>query len=218
MSARLTPSPVWSFRADGSVFDLARPDPAEVDLETMAGRLSRLARFNGVPDCMAFSVAQHSVQGARSILFERKDRLLAALFLLHDGHEFIFGDEVSPKTWLMDAMIPGYAATWSRVKAAWDEAIYPAFDLPPPSRWTKEQHNHVRSMDLRMAVAEATALLGPRAASQFPRMQAPRGAGAIQPWGAVKAELDFLELGRDLLGEEAVLSARLATSVQRESA
>lgn len=214
---RLCPHPIWSFRADGSVFDLARPDPAEVDLETMAGRLSRLARFNAVPECMALSIAQHSVQGARAILSERKDPYLATLFLLHDGHEFVLGDEVTPKTKLMDAMIPGYAAIWARVKAAWDEAIYSAFDLPPPSRWTEAQKAVVHNMDQRMAAIEATALLGPRAAAQFGRMPAPRGAGPVQPWGAVKAEMEFLEFGRQLIGDVATSSARLASAIQREA-
>lgn len=214
---RLAPDPVWSFRADGTVFDLANPDPAEVDLETMAGRLSRIARYNGTPECAAFSVAQHSVQGARSILFERKDRFLATLFLLHDGHEFVLGDDVSPKTWLMEAIMPGYAAAWASAKAGWDEAVYSAFDLPPPSRWSKTQHNIVTSMDMRMLVLEATALFGPRAALQLPRMAPPRGAGAILPWGAAKAEMEFLELGRELIGDAATCSARLASAMQRET-
>ncbi len=45
----LSASPIPCFRPDGTLMDLAHPDVAEVDFRAMAGRLSRLARFGGLP-------------------------------------------------------------------------------------------------------------------------------------------------------------------------
>lgn len=217
MTSRLAPNPVWAFRADGSVFDLACPRAADVDLRMIAGRLSRLARFNGAPETGAYSIAQHCVLGARAIEAERKDPFLATLFLLHDAHESVLGDETRPKSALLDAIIPGYAAVLERVKAVWDDVIYDAFGLPGPSRWTRVQQDAVSAMDGRMAAFEARILLGEKSASQFPRWAQPRGiADGFRIWPAVKAEMEFVDLAHRLIGEREITSARLA-ALRRET-
>lgn len=213
-SPKLTPNPVWSFRHDGSVMDLSRPRASEIDLRLVAGRLSRIARFNGVPEGMAYSVAQHSVLGARAIEAERKDSFLASLFLFHDAHEALLGDVPTPVTKLMDAMIPGFRAALDRVKAAWDEPIYDAFGLPAPARWNALQKNVVTSMDARMCAFEARALMGDRAASQFPRVSPPR-VSDFRPWPAVKAEMEFIEMAERLIGEPQLAAAR-RSALERE--
>lgn len=93
---RLASAPVASFRADGSTVDLVAPHPGEVCVYKMASALSRINRFNGVPEAGGYSVAQHSVMGTEALLNERADSMLAALFLFHDGHEYLLGDWTRP--------------------------------------------------------------------------------------------------------------------------
>jgi 5'-deoxynucleotidase YfbR-like HD superfamily hydrolase len=111
---RLTPEPVWSFRPDGSVRDLAAPDPVEIDFFAMANALSKIARFNGSNPGIAYSVAQHSVMGAEAAFNETGDTRLAAWFLLHDGEEYLLGDKPTPAQRLLNATISAATHTARR--------------------------------------------------------------------------------------------------------
>lgn len=216
---------IYSFRSDGSLMDLANPLAAEVDFYEVAAGLSKAARFNGRPNGPAYSVAQHSVMGAEAILRETGDSFLAALFLLHDGHEYLLGDWPTPAQNLLAATLesilpydaPGVvAAAIATIKASWDRAIYAAAGLPAPEAWTAHQRDVVLSMDARMLGAEARALFGDRAADGVPMARPPLLKGAIRPWGAMKAEERFLELFRDLIGEERLLHAHLNHAAHKE--
>ncbi len=217
----LCPEVVESFRADGSLMDLARPMVAEIDFCDMAGSLSRIARFNGAPLAGAFSVAQHSVMGAEALLAEGEDSLIAALFLLHDGHEYLIGDKTRPFQMLlaeiMDARFGRGFGTQLRnaiadIKAGWDEAIYAAAGLPAPSAWTNRMRSSVEGMDERMLHAEALALFGGKAIDWVrsqPRRALPKLKGSpAKPWGPADAEFRFLELFDRLIGIERRTGAR----------
>lgn len=223
---RLCPSVVPSFRADGTLTDLAAPSVDEVDFRAMAGRLSRIARFNGVPEAGGYSVAQHSVMGAQTLLNEGEDELTAALFLLHDGHEYLIGDQVRPFFDLMKSMLrarnnihawQAFQRAYDDVKAGWDAAIYAAAGLPAPTAWSARMKTVVKAMDERMLVAEARALFGPAAAEWAAKQKplpAPRLTGALRPWGAMKAEEAFIGLFTRLRGEAVLFK----TANRRETA
>ena len=229
----LSPASVDCFRVDGSLMDLARPDPAEVDFAVLAGALSRIARFSGMPAGGALSVAQHSVMGTEALLAEGEDELTAALFLLHDGHEYLIGDKTRPFQALLVAVLSDrHGATIGQalhravgdIKAGWDEAIYTAAKLPPPSAWTNLQRKVVEAIDERMVAAEALALFGTRA-DHFSRRhrQPPRLKGAIRPWGPMLAEERFLALFKKLRGyqlfcdQKAIHAAHVAASTPKPS-
>ncbi|NGO64231.1 hypothetical protein G6N76_11135 [Rhizobium daejeonense] len=218
----LCPEVVESFRADGSLMDLARPMVEEIDFCDMARRLSRIARFNGAPLAGAFSVAQHSVMGAEALLNEGEDSLIAALFLLHDGHEYLIGDKTRPFQMLLAEMMDARFGTGTglklrsviaEIKGSWDEAIYAAAGLPAPSAWTNRMRNSVHGMDERMLNAEALALFGPRAidwVKRGPRWALPKfkKGSPAKPWGPADAEFRFLDLFDRLIGIERRTGAR----------
>lgn len=212
----MTPRPlslasVDCFRLDGSLMDLARPDPAEVDFAALAGALSRIARFSGMPAGGALSVAQHCVMGAEALLAEGEDELTAALFLLHDGHEFLIGDQVRPFQSLMASVLADrHGAAMGQalhlaiadIKAGWDEAIYTAARLPPPSAWTNRQRMTVHQMDQRMLHAEAQALFGRQAGEWVKTQKAlkPLPWASLKIWGPMLAEERFTALFKKLRG------------------
>lgn len=173
MTVRLCRTRVDCFRADGSLMDLAAPMAEEVCFWVIAARLSRIARFNGTPHG-GYSVAQHSVMGAQAILNEGGDELIAALFLLHDGHESFVGDKTRPVQSLERTAIrmaggeeaaAAYDLVHRAIRDGWDWAIYTAAGLPPPAAWSKRMRTTVAAMDERMLHAEAVALFGSNGAA-----------------------------------------------------
>lgn len=219
--ARLAPAPVWSFRPDGSVRDLAAPDPLEIDFFAMANALSKIARFNGSNPGIAFSVAQHSVMGAEAAFNETGDTRLAAWFLLHDGEEALLGDKPTPAQRLLAAHADqagpqGRGSSvhrqWNWIKTKWREAGWHAAALGLPDSF---QQAHIDDFDRRMCNAEMLALFGPAARAQLLPVAHDRTLklkGGIRPWAAMKAEERFIEaafrfIGEDRLHEQAAIHA-----------
>jgi hypothetical protein len=209
---RLAPRPIFAYRADGSRRDLAAPCEEEIDLYEIAAVLSKLPRYNAALAGAGFSIAQHSVMGAQALRRETDEPILAALFLLHDAHEFLIGDQTSPHQQLFEAVNPGFRAARKRIADAWDEAIYAACALPPPAAWRTSWAKAVKDMDMRMLSAEVAELSSEQAARHvdpadpLPRRRPGRPAviGKIQPWGPVKAELEFVQLAETLIGRDKV--------------
>ncbi|MCO5734101.1 hypothetical protein [Rhizobium sp. SSA_523] len=223
MIPALCAAPVDCFRPDGSLLDLARPMVEEVDFVSVAGTLSRLARFNGTPNAVAFSVAQHCVMGAEALLAEGHDEITAALFLLHDAHEHFIGDKTRPFQALLTEGLADRAgskaaaalrALFHDIKSRWDLAIYTAAGLPTPDLWTNRQKAAVSLMDERMVLAESRSLFGPQALSNISRSIAAHRSpplklrGSLKPWGAMKAEDAYLTLLTTLIGQERITSQR----------
>ena len=211
---RLADKQVWSFNNDGTVMDLAAPDQASVCFLEMASTLSGINRFNG----RGISDAQHMVMGAQAIMNEGGSTLLAALYFLHDGHEWALGDITRPMEQLLTWSLPTVALREAirRAKEGWDAAIYAAAALPIPAAWTALQTKMVKSMDDRMCAAEAIAIFGSRAAKQFPKFIVPKTTGAIRPWGAAKAEDEFRKMLHRLIGEERVVGQAALAAAARE--
>jgi len=210
---RLAPSPVCSFRPDGSVRDLAAPDPAEICFFAMANGLSKIARFNGSNPGIAYSVAQHSVMGAEGILNETGDARLAAFFLLHDGEEHLLGDKPTPAQRLLVLTLmhhcdnqTGLACRdfWGHIKDKWREAGWIAAALGLPNEF---EQAHVDNFDRRMCNAEMVALFGPAAKVQaipVAHTKTLRLKGGIKPWAPMKAEERFIEAAKRLIGEDRI--------------
>lgn len=210
-AARLCSKPVTFFRPDGTLMDLAHPEPCEVDFDEVAFGLSKIPRFTGTHPGLGYSVAQHSVMGAEALLLEGEDEFTASLFLLHDGHEYKLGDDSRPKQDLLFGMLddfsPNAAAAFREVmakaKAGWDNAIYGAAGLPAPYAWTKRQQQLIARMDNRMMGAEAEALFGKTARKVYPESRFPapeKTRGAITPWPVFRAEERFRECFDRLIG------------------
>jgi hypothetical protein len=211
---RLLDKPVYCFNSDGTVTDAAAPDLASVCFVEMGRTLSGINRFNG----RGISDAQHLVMGAQAVINEGGSALTAALYLLHDGHEWIIGDIIRPTESLIGGMVANLAvrAAIEAAKAAWDGPIYAAAGLPMPEFWNAAQKKAVKSMDDRMCAAEAVAIFGRRAEKQFPSFVPPKTTGAIRAWGAAKAEEQFRIMLYRLIGEERVVHQAALAAAARE--
>lgn len=191
-----------AFRADGTVMNLADLRVEDIDFARMADGLAKIARWNGAYRCASFPVAQHSVMGADALWRETANQILAAYFLLHDGHEYIIGDQTRPAIRLIshhaEKMIAGGAPmvrlAVAAMKADIDAVIHRAAKLPPIAEFP-DYARLVADMDERMLRAEGIALFGPKAAAHLPAadLPAPRFSGAIRPWGRMTAELAFID-------------------------
>ncbi|PBB98389.1 hypothetical protein [Mesorhizobium sp. WSM3862] len=207
-----------TFKPDGSAFDLLEPKASDISFADMANTLSKLARFNGLYRCPAYSVAQHCVMGADALFREAGDGVAAGYFLLHDGHEYALGDITRPAVDLIQHHIAQLATAAglncagfvdqlahraiASVKRSIDLAIYQAAELPNIDT-VPAYARQIRDMDNRMLVAEAAALFGARPTSAcLPRVSLPppKLVGAIEPWGAMKAELAFIDRLQRYLG------------------
>lgn len=207
-SGRICQTAIPSFRPDGLLFDLAAPQPDAICFGEIGSRLSRISRFTGAGQDhgrgLTISVAQHSVMGAQALMVEGESRLTAALFLLHDAHEYAIGDMASPVNRLiaqtMEEAAPGsgeaFRSAMDRIKSAWDTAIYTAANLPVPAEWGSRTARIIKSMDARMMAAEAETLFGGASRRTLPlaRYPLPRTRGIVEPWGAMKAEEEFAAL------------------------
>lgn len=186
-----------SFRPDGTVLDLARLRLGDVVWPEIAAGLSKIARFNARPAGPAFSVAQHCVMGADALFNETGDPIAAGYFLLHDAHEAFVGDIPRPTVELFGRLLGPRGLTKLKsaidtAKAAIDRVVFTKAGLAPPQQ-APAQAMLIRLMDERMLRAEALALFGPNAASQFDDgLAAPKLTGAIKAWGAMKAEEAWL--------------------------
>jgi 5'-deoxynucleotidase YfbR-like HD superfamily hydrolase len=97
--------------------DLLAPDWRDVSLEDMAHGLVRVRRFVG-QSRVPFNDAAHSLHVAD--LAPRNLRLAA---LLHDGHEYVINDVITPFVRALDTLTPGAAAATDYIKRGLDQAI-----------------------------------------------------------------------------------------------
>lgn len=211
---------VPSFNPDGTVMDLLNPAPADIDFADMADTLSKIARFNAICTGPAYSVAQHGVVGADAIDHEIGDKILAGYFLLHDGHEYRFGDWTRPSVeaviWqaiqfagrddatagLKQFIGKAIRGAIEAQKHTLDLAIWKAANLPDIGLMPIYARQ-VKDMDDRMLRAEGLALFGPKAAPHLPAANrpAPRIVGNLaKPWPAAKAREAFIDRLERYLG------------------
>lgn len=203
MTAPFIPS--WT--ESGRLENLADPASLAINFAWISATLSGLARFNNKQSGAPLSVAQHCVQGADALWRETGDSHVAALFLLHDGHEAWLGDITTPVQQLLvhtiEQRLPcAYRGSdrvkgaFSAIKGAVDRAIYAAAGQPSPNLWSDLDKVRVHDMDRRMAEAEARELFGPRAFDHVPHsgLPKPKLTGSVcPPWAPMKAEEAFNE-------------------------
>jgi hypothetical protein len=105
----------WIQTARGRAFDLAAPDPEDVDVHDIAHALSLQTRFCG--HCAwHYSVAQHCVAVA-GIVFAT-DPTLALGALLHDASEAYHADWSSPLKAILRTLAPDALNVEARIEAA----------------------------------------------------------------------------------------------------
>jgi uncharacterized protein len=194
----------WMQTLTGRALAMANPSPRDIDLLTdVPEGLARITRYNGAVPAGLYSVAQHCVIVADAILDERGDAELAAHGLLHDAHEFMWGDITTPQ---LDGLaeiaaesypdIPADAIIRGAINVAKrraDLAIYAAAGMPLPS---PHQVRVVKAYDLRALVTERNHMLSPSVKSWgavVERAEPLRMRGSIRPWPIAQAADAFRE-------------------------
>lgn len=192
-------------------FDLMNPDPACIDFDKMALTLSRLPRFGGQTKEgeAIYSVLQHQVEGCYAILRDTGNRKAAAAFLIHDGHEYVIGDQVTPVQRALQAhaiLLTGdlHAGEIVRdalasLRSTLDCAIYKTAGLDWPL--DPETRRIVKEYDLRMCRTERDARMQP---APFSWHESIEGAEPVKGCNLAETEPDlyvraFKKLCRDLL-------------------
>lgn len=130
----------------GGPIDLLDIDPTRITPQAIAQALARINRWGGNTE-LPISVAQHSV-----LVFEIYKKLnpgLAAnaiFALLHDGHQYLISDVLTPTVKVLEHAMPGVARHVENLKHQVDMAIRSALMLPNPT------------MEIYAAIAEADRL------------------------------------------------------------
>lgn len=199
----------WLQVLGGRRFDLAHPTPDMVNFEMIATVLAGTPRFTRHTEGGAYSVAQHSVEGAYAILRDTGRRNWAAAFLLHDAHEAYIGDMATP---VKDALI--WHAISERgdlgagevvrdavrsLKASLDEAIYIAAGIPWPLSYASARIVH--EYDSRMCRTERDACMAPPPEPWAYCIEnaAPVEGCVLSSWSEDYAAIQFRVACRDLL-------------------
>jgi hypothetical protein len=202
-------APVVWLQLLGSVpLALVNPSIRQIDIETVATVLARISRFGGHTEDGAYSVAQHSREGAYAILRDTGRRDWAAAFLLHDAHEFAMGDIATPITDAIEHRIQAaggavaaeaFRGAVRSLKADLDAVIYRAAGLSWPLH--AETVRVVKDYDVRMCRTERDARLAPppyRWADVFENAEPVAGVD-LWPWSEGVARVYFKAACRDLL-------------------
>lgn len=154
----------WMQIQGGAAFDLLNPQPSDVKWPIVARATSRIGRFGTHTEGKRiYSVAQHELEGAEAIMRERGDKRLAAIFLIHDAHEFVIGDIVKPVEKALMAHA-GHAGNIvkravARLKNTVDFAIFGAAGIPYPL--SPDDNEIIKEYDIRMCRTERDAIMAP---------------------------------------------------------
>lgn len=191
----------WAATLTGRAITMAAPERREIDpLQDMPEALARITRFNGSVPGGVYTVAQHCAVMSDVILDEGYDADTAVLALLHDGHEFIWGDITTPQADGLEE-IESEMFGDSRVKSIIaeakrraDAAIFAACGVPWPP--TPQQMRTVKLFDIRMLATERRQLLSPsvkRWAAVVERAEPLRIRGRMTIWSTAKAADEYRE-------------------------
>lgn len=189
----------WMHTISGRSITMARPAAAEVDpLMDLPETLARITRYNGTVPGGIYSVAQHCALMSDAVLDETGDANFAALALVHDAHEYIWGDITTPQAQGL-AEIEADLFGDSRVRAVideakrrGDEAIFRACGIPFPP--TPDQLRLVKLFDIRMLATERQQLLAtsPRRWSAAVESARPiRMRGGMTLWSIARAADEY---------------------------
>ncbi|RWN11787.1 hypothetical protein [Mesorhizobium sp.] len=190
---------IWKQTYSGRAFPMTGFTALDIDLyRDVAEGLARVCRFGGHVPGNPYSVAQHCVIGADAALEETRDANIAAYVLLHDAHEFVFGDMTTPVAkWLTvierelfgsSEVVRTLIAT---AKARLDSAIWRAAGLPPPG---KNYRAAVDDFDVRLLATEQRQLLMPAPKSwgkAVDKAKPLRLRGRLSSWPVAKAAEEY---------------------------
>lgn len=172
---------------DGSTVDLLDPRPDQIKWPAIADGLAKQVRYNGQVSG-TYSVAQHCCLVSDLLPTDPTVRLYG---LLHDAHEAILGDIITPVKHALLSLGGNNAAQALKViELRLDEAIYAAAKIPPP---TAEIAKQVKTADLAALKLENRDLRGPClrdwGLDQIPTPKHKKS----KPWNWTKASDEFRE-------------------------
>lgn len=182
----------WMQTLHGQPFDLVNPDPAMVDFHEVARALSRQPRFSGhTLGQYSYSVAQHEVVGAETVLRYTGSHRLAMLFLHHDDHEAYIGDISTPTAQALAYYAPEAKHAIRELKLRLDAAIWRALGILPP---TSDECAEIKRWDRRMLLAERNLLMAatPRPWDDGGVAPAIVAVDDLEPWFSEVAEREWL--------------------------
>lgn len=165
----------------GKWFDVLNPDPLQIDLQDIAGALSKLCRFGG--HCRQFySVAEHSILVAELMRQSNvNDLTLVRWALLHDASEAYVVDIPRPAK--------RYLSEYIKIEDAIQRAIAERFNLPwPIPQEIHEVDNSILSLELRAYMPEQPEHRLP----PLPAMRLLDGLPTV-PLSPINAEKSFLK-------------------------
>lgn len=168
----------------GHYVDLVNPDPATIELESIAAALSKVCRFGG--HCPRFySVAEHSVLAANLAYSEGCTKDVLRAVLLHDAAEAYIGDMVKP----LKLVVPQYKAIEERIELAIQIAMNVDF---------QKHHDVIKRFDRAMLKAEKITMW-PEDTEKWAGFSDIEDRNVtIHFWSPWQAELKFLDVMRNI--------------------
>ncbi len=191
------PDRPWKQTLSGRAFPMVDFGPENIDLfGDVPESLARICRYGGHVPGNPYSVAQHCVLGADAALAETGDANLAAYLLLHDAHESIFGDMITPVAHWLDALAVEMCGPLAahlvpnlihEAKQRLDRAIWKAAGVAPPGPTYRAA---IADYDLRLLATEKRQLLNREPMSWGASIDAAtpiRMRGKLVAWPVAKA-------------------------------
>lgn len=171
--------------AAGHYVDLAKPDPATIEIQSIAAALSKICRYGG--HCPRFySVAEHCVLATNLAVADGCSLREQQAVFMHDAAEAYIGDMTKPLKMLMRE----YAEVETRVEFAIENAFMLSF-----CRW----YETIKRYDRAMLKAEKTAMWPDDRELWAGFADIELRAVDFQFWGPREAEINFLAMARSLL-------------------
>lgn len=156
----------WAQSLRGRPIDLVNPRAEDIDFREMAEVLANINRYGGNA-ARRITVAHHTLIAVKAARQRGATPTLQAYVALHDGHEWVLGDQITPVT-LAQATVADemYGPTdrdrelgaREELKRRHDRAIWQAAGLTPPSH---EQQAFVTGCDLIALHTEKRDFLAP---------------------------------------------------------
>lgn len=170
--------------AAGHYVDLSNPDPATIEIQSIAASLSKICRFGGHSP-QFYSVAEHCVHATGIAAAEgfKGDTLIAVL--MHDAAEAYIGDMVKP----LKVMMPEFVAIERKLESAIEQAFGIDFSF---------HANEIRRFDRAMLKAEKIAMW-PQHQREWQGFQSIEDTVvSFRFWTPSQAEAAFLSMARAL--------------------
>lgn len=139
----------------GLMINLNKIDAANILLEDMAVGLNRIARFNGSTiGRKIWTIAQHSLAGSLIAKDMGLDEETQLAFVLHDGHEYVCGDIITP---VADHIEPA-SHHLSNLKQRLDASVFKSVGIKRD--WLDHTHQHVGEIDALLLYVEGCLFKG----------------------------------------------------------